>query len=173
MNNFIKVVSTLFVLVYYANPADADQWLYIDPLQPNEFFSIETNPDAIGMFDIRHPAEYCKLDNEFICIKSAEFEFFVPRDSSKLDKTWDIKGVDYQVTFKKNVLLFGIEDEIYYIDKTDHDGGILRFLYSTSRGLVGMGGFSKKSSAIFLLDVRCGYGAPSKCSELDDKKPNK
>ncbi len=165
MNRLIRVIYICsFIFICQFENAFADQWLYINPLKPDEHLSIETNPDAIGMYGIQEQAKYCKQDNEFICINSVEFQFYVPRNSLWLGKTWSIGDVKYQVTSKKKVMLFGIKDVIYYIDQYGRDH-ILKFLYSTSRGLVGIGGVSEKSSAIFLVDVKCGYGASSKCSE--------
>jgi len=165
MNRYMRVRYLVsFILVFQLNSAFADQWLYINPLKPDEFLSIETDPDLIGMFDVRENAKYCEPSSEYICIESTEFQFHIPRNTLEHDKSWNIKDVKYQVAFKKDIMLFGIMDTIYYIDQFGLDHKIT-FLYSTSRGLVGVGGVSENGSAIFLLDVKCGYGAQSNCAE--------
>jgi hypothetical protein len=147
--------------------ACAEQWLYRNPLHPEQLFSIETKPDSFGIDDVRFEAEFCSVTSEFICIKSSRFQFYVPKNLSESKRIWMVNGLTYVVKSSSAISLLGMEDYIYFIDRSDkgEGEGTFRFLYSKHHGLIGMGGFTDNSSAIFLLDVSCGFGAAPDCSK--------
>jgi hypothetical protein len=161
----IHVWLSILIILGSVSTACAEQWLYINPLQPRQLFSIETKPDSFGIDDVRFDAEFCTVTSEFICIKSSHFQFYVPKDLSDSRRSWTVNGLTYVVKSLSVISLFGMEDVVYFIDRSDKGEGVLRFLYSKHRGLIGMGGLTDNSSAIFLLDVRCGFGAAPDCSK--------
>jgi hypothetical protein len=162
-----KLMLAVLLFSSSASCAVSEQWVYHDPLRPNQLFSINTVPASFGVNDVQYDAEFCDLKDAYYCVKSSQFTFYVPKKLTESIREWKAGGDTYVIAFTSRVSLLGLEDNILFIDKRRKDGeGTIRFLYSKSRGLVGMGGFTDNSSAIFLLDIDCGFGAPSDCSAI-------
>ena len=160
--------SVAFILYFVAlSQTAAEEWVYANPIEPTRYYTIETNPDSFGVRDVRDEAKFCAAESADICIKSRDFELHIPKRLSSPTDTWTRSGVTYTATVMKHPWRFlGVEDKtVYEIEKPNPSGkGTLRFLYSSSRGLIGMGGFTDTTSGVFLLQSKCGFGAPSSCS---------
>lgn len=162
-----KLMLTVLLFASSVSCAVSGQWVYHDPLRPNQLFSINTEPASFGINDVQSDAEFCAPDDIYYCINSPQFTFYVPKKLPESVHEWKAGGDAYVVAFTSRVSLLGLDDDILFIDKQRKDGeGTIRFLYSKSRGLVGFGGFTDNSSAIFLLDIACGFAAPAECSAI-------
>lgn len=140
----------------------AEQWFYIDPIRPSDSFTIQNNPSAFEVNDLFHDAVICDDKSKYICIVTKGFSFHVPKDFTGAEKNWRIDGVEYKSQLDERIQIFGILDEIYVIDRKEGINTI-RCLYSKKRGLIGIGGFTEKSSSLFLLSSYCGFGASESC----------
>jgi len=157
-----KILTIICILCFlFGSKVLAGQWNYIDPLRPTESFTIYTDPDHFEINDVLLDAKVCKKTDKYICITSEGFEFYVPRKIEDLNGSWKVNNFTFESHLNKRIQLFGINDDIYIIEKTPPKK--LYFLYSKHRGLLGMGGYSKKSSRIFLLVEKCGFGAGDNC----------
>ncbi|WP_027159876.1 hypothetical protein [Methylobacter luteus] len=142
--------------------AYAQQWFYVDPIKPSDSFSIQINPNTFGINDVLIEAVICDRKSKYICIEAPGFSFHVPKNLSSSLNSWRINEIEYISHLNKRLQIFGLKDQIFLIDKKEGNNTI-RFLFSKKRGLIGIGGFSAKSSSIFLLDIYCGFGASGQC----------
>lgn len=157
------ILSVLFIFFQgFSLKAFSEQWFYIDPIRPSDSFTIQSKPSAFEINDLFRDAVICDEKSKFICIVTKGFSFHVPNDFTGAEKSWNIDGIEYKSQLDERIQFFGILDEIYLIDRKEGNGTI-RCLYSKRRGLIGIGGFTEKSSSLFLLSSYCGFGASESC----------
>jgi len=154
------IVYFLFLGISHAN-ANSDKWHYLDPLRPSDSYTIQEGPDQFQINDVIIPANLCKKEEPYICIRSQEFNFYVPKNLAGSSSSWEVDGVKYKASLNKRVELLGLIDEFYLIRKDSSAKTI--FIYSKIRGLIGMGGYSGSSSRLFLSIRNCGFGASDSC----------
>jgi hypothetical protein len=159
--NLILVFAFIF-LQTWSLEVFAEQWFYIDPIRPSDSITLQSNPSAFEVNDLFRAAVICDEKSNYICIVTEGFYFYVPKNLTKTVKRWNINGIEYKSHIEERILIFGILEEIYLIDRKEGNGTI-RYLYSKKRGLIGIGGFTEKSSSLFLLSSYCGFGAPETC----------
>lgn len=157
----ILLVFTLFFLGFTSD-VHAQQWFYVDPIRPSDSFTIQTNPNAFGYIDLLHDATICDENSKYFCVVTKGFSFHVLKNLTKAVKGWSVDGIEYKSQLNERIQIFGLADEIYLIDRKEGDNTI-RYLYSKNRGLIGIGGFTEKSSSLFLLSSYCGFGASESC----------
>lgn len=165
---------TLLFLIIFSQELSAEEWVYLNPINPKEVFVIETHPNSFGINDVRQKAEFCEEDDLFTCVKTDGFEFFIPKDANLSTKTWTANGHEYRIssTYERTGIL-GIHGDIYLIEKKT-DSGAISYLYSTVKGLIGIGGYSSngKVSSFFILGKECGFGASDACQRSPIRNPD-
>jgi len=144
------------------NMATAEQWLYIDPVKPNETMSIETSPNSFGINDVHQEASFCRKNSEFICVTTKGFQFAAPRNISEKNKEWESDGIKYQSKRLERFNILGFQEPIFHIQRQEGEG-VAVFLFSKKRGLIGLGGFQSNSMGFYLLAQSCGFGANKDC----------
>lgn len=160
----IKSLVILFILASIScSAAVADRWDYVDPWRSSESFSIHTSPGYFQIDDVMQDAKICEDADKYICVTSKGFEFYVPKNLNSEISQWKVNGIEFVSHIDKKLQIFGIKDEIYLIENKSSKG--IRYLYSKTRGLIGMGGVTENSSSIFLLTQNCGFGAPPACKK--------
>ena len=152
----------LFIFACYIPNAQAEQWVYRNPLDRVTIIRIQTNPNRFGIQDVLVKAKFCAKKSKYTCINSKVFKFAIPKFISKSRKSWTKNRITYDLVEIREINFFGIRDSVYIIDDRIKAEEI-RFIYSRNRGLIGFGGYSKKYKNIFLIDSKCGFGAPMRC----------
>jgi hypothetical protein len=160
-----KIAFPLLLLLYFANISkiSAEQWLYVNPVKPMQTISIEKAPDSFGINDVHHEAKFCIDSSDYICVTTKDFQFYVPRNiSDKIDE-WKTGGVIYKSKRLERYNILGMQEPIFHIHKIEGEG-IVVFLYSKKRGLIGLGGFKSDSTGFYILAQSCGFGASKDCT---------
>lgn len=140
----------------------AAQWVYKDVLDQERVIRIETNPDNMAVDGKMSAAKYCSADSEYICIRADDFSFHFPKEINSTMRSWSVDGCSYSVSSHHSASYFGVEHEVYVITQ-DIPNGTIYYLYSKEGGLLAIGGKGSDASTMYLLDSKCGYGAPADC----------
>ncbi len=139
-------------------------WSYVSPAKPSESFTIRLNPPGFQIDDVIRDAKVCQGDDGYYCLVTDGFSFFIPKRLGENDATWKHGKEVYESKFLENFYLLGHEIDVFIID-SKREKNTIRLLFSKRRGLIGMGGYTKTSSNMFLLNSYCGYGASIECKE--------
>ena len=153
-NRLFKIVLPFILLVLLllsgVNIATAEQWLYVNPVRPNETISIETSPNVFGINDVLHEAKYCAKSSGFFCITTKGFQFYVPINISENATEWKKDNVTYKSKKIVRYNILGFQEPIFHIQRPEGEG-VAVFLFSKKRGLIGLGGFQSNSMGFYLL----------------------
>ncbi|MEF9387554.1 hypothetical protein V4890_18280 [Ralstonia solanacearum species complex bacterium KE056] len=106
------------------------------------------------------PLQNC--DDNYYCIKSAVFEFSVPK---KMDESpsWRLGDATYTLSGKRNVKWLGEQTTALLIKRQQGDQKIW-FLYSKEKGLIGFGAYEATGGmTYFWLEGKCGFGGEQRC----------
>jgi hypothetical protein len=137
-------------------------------MYPSDSYSILENPSGFEIVDVVFEASSCPKKSEYICTVSKYFSFHVPKKLSKELNSWRVNGVRYTSEPNVQFYYFGVPNDVYLIERKAKDGGVLKFLFSKTRGLLGFGGVSVKentSGFYLLMSSYCGFGASENCIE--------
>lgn len=162
-----KIVFIVLVMITgLAEIAQAKQsWMYVDVLSVKNVnavairntIEIEDTP-SVTIGDRQYDATFCAKESQFTCVKSAIFEFGIPNELTPKNQQWVINDSKYKVVGEDTVNILGSEYKILYIDRKTKDGK-LRYLYSTSHGLIAfVASFGNQTRSYFLEGQR-GFGA--------------
>lgn len=154
------VLGILFSMSFMPGYLTAEQWLYTNPLDTKDMARIEKNPDSFSLGDVAFEAHFCGSQKDLICIKSRGFQFAVPRDINNSPSSWSFNKQKYIIKGKNTLTIFGDKYDVFLIDEVLNENK-LRFLYSSTNGLIGFGGISNKK--IYLINSKCGFGASKRC----------
>ena len=161
-----RMVTPLLLLIVLLfgviNIATAEQWLYVNPVRPNETISIETSPNSFGINDVQQSAKFCSKTSKFICVTTKGFQFSVPRNISDETVEWESDGVKYKSKKLNRFNILGMQETIFHIHRKEGEG-VAVFLYSKKKGLIGLGGFQSDSMGFYILAQSCGFGADKDC----------
>ena len=105
----------------------------------------------------------CAKDEPLWCYRSNVFNLALPRDGFQ-SKTWAYGGFKYEVEKRTKLSLLGSELEVVEIVQRRAAKKAMSFVYSMERGLIAFNAASPKAP-VFLLENRCGLGAPETCRE--------
>ena len=105
MNKILLVIIFSFVQGVVSN-VQAQQWFYVDPITPSDSFSIQNNPRAFGVNDVRLDAVICDKKDKYICIEAPDFSFHVPKNISSSLKKWRINKKEYKSQLSKRLQNF-------------------------------------------------------------------
>ena len=155
----------LACLFLYADLLHAKKvsWDYINLSDSDQTFSIFSQPSSIALRDFGVEATECSSEDTYICLISKGLVFAVPKKTLKMSSKWEFENESFEIVSVREIEIFGLLEKIYFIQSTQAEVK-LSFLFSNIRGLIGFGGLAPGSNKLFLLDGRCGFGAPQDCS---------
>lgn len=156
----IRQILILFALAWPLS-GQAD-WYYVD-LQRDKPTQIILRTNSVESH-FKEDATACPDSSPYFCIASKTFSFAVPKRLA-VEKQWTVNAVSYRVTAEQKLAILGREDDLLLIEEVGKDGAGLRFLYSRSRGLVGIWHPQSQKPTFFILQNACGFGAPPSCAE--------
>lgn len=133
---------------------------YVNVLNPKMSVTIETQPDRFAIVDVAFDATTCSPRDELICFESVGFQFAVPKNISNKRK-WAYKGMKYEVSNQITSPMWGRPGPFWLIEQKDKPG--LKFVYSSTSGLIMLGGLGQPPGSLFVLIQSCGFGAASDC----------
>ncbi len=131
--------------IYYADLMDPPRQLIFDR-------------DKISALGISSPLKICEPEEEFICFDGGGLRFAVPK-MVRQKKSWIFAGQRYSIHKIERFSMVGSEVEVIFIKKPNDS---VTYLYSEDRGVIGFGVIGKRPR-FFLLENKCGFGAPLRC----------
>jgi hypothetical protein len=144
-------------------PAVAGTFSYVG--LGNQTQEISISPD-IGKVTIGHrgaDARFCD-SGEFLCFKSDELAFAVPRTFSQTAhrSRWTYDGQQFVASASaEDIRIIGNKLQVFFID-VPAASPPMRYWYDTERGVVAIQKLSP-NSPVLLLTQECGFGAPPSC----------
>lgn len=143
-----------------ATQAATKEWFYTDVSQPKAP-QIVLAPTYFGGH-LHVAATVCADESNFICYESKGFQFAFPR-SGEIPKTWNFKGIRYQLTGQATFMLLGTSVDAVWIEQKSK-ASAMRFLFSKKQGLLGFQSLNPKGR-LYLLESSCGLGASADCKK--------
>ena len=148
----------IIAIFFISTQALAGAFEYVDPMDSRSSLTIETAPPSISIGDVARPAELCADSTGFICLRSSMVNFAVPRTMNDKTKDWNYAGRTYALVSKSDVSILGFQQAgVLQVSSTDGDRK-LTFLYSPTKGLLGMRFASKDSSRLYISTREIGFG---------------
>jgi hypothetical protein len=111
-------------------------------------------PTSVTLIDLEFPAQRCKKNDKFECVKSQSFVFSIPRDIVSRN-TWNHLGAKYKVSFRQEIVMRGELIEYLLIRQTMSKSKV-DFLYSGKLGVIALKAVGGQE--LNLLE-ECGFAA--------------
>lgn len=166
MAKFIKNLATLVLatLPFFAAQA-TETHKYSDPLFPAKSLTLLVSDKQFAVADMAEDLYICDQDSEFYCARSKTLKLDIPKTIGNGQQEWVIEGRKYRIEAVEKYSLRGRTEELMRI-RGESESSSNIFLYSLSRGIVGMGFVrtDDRSYTVYLLEGACGFGAPKSCS---------
>jgi len=167
----IAVISSICLMCSCDKPESANsehfsnRYVYRNPAIPENFVIVDEDARTVRVNDVADAAFVCPAKDEYQCFVSEAIEYYVPRRLGSA-KTWKGRHATYSIEQPNPKGLLGIEGNWLRISAKSQDSQ-LYFLTSEQRGLVAFGAISESDDhvGVFVLESRCGFGAPASCSE--------
>lgn len=154
-------VLVLFFLVILATPyAFCQSYEYVNIFDRRHIIEIDMNNHRFSSRDLGGNAEFCEKLDPYICIKSENFNFSVPRTRSAHVTHWTSRGSAYKLKESGVVVIFGQALKVSTIESSQN-GIAFRFLYSNEHGLVAFSAKAQSEESTFISKTRLGFGNSS------------
>lgn len=154
-----KLIFIGWICVFTSNASA--EYYYTDISAPS-VNQIVITPTAIG----GHRSDeglMCNKNDAFWCYSSKNFSFAIPRNDVRRE-SWVHHHFQYAVVKKTKMMVLGIELNIMEILQIREGKKIMRFVYSTERGLISFRA-EGPSARSFVLENGCGLAAPEQCRD--------
>jgi hypothetical protein len=151
LRKFLLLAPLSFAGIFPASAAT-----YVDLFNTKALLKIETN--AVYLTDLGREASQCTQSEEFVCIRSRDFNFAVPRDPARTE--WTFEGEHYKVTGHSSENLFGMFVSYTLIAVTGRTE--VTYAYSPIRGVLAIRG---KTGRVFILSGPCGFARLTETAE--------
>jgi len=148
----------LFLVVSFCHPAFGDDgvWAYGRAQEGEAGFVISKADSQVLVGDLAHEAKFCD-GRKFYCVESDIFSFRVPSRGGQWH-SWRDARYEYRSLGTETVRVNEIRTLVTVVQLVgEHDGLHVRFLYSKTRGLVGVEFREKGKKKTALLRGICGF----------------
>ena len=155
----------LFALIaLLSGPVIARDWVFANLTDPKEGQIIISNDGGGARTKVL--VRLCGETEEFHCIDSDVLKFAVPK-VLKGRASWEYSGTTYRIYKRDTLSLLGRPMSLIYIDNVASGEKQMRYLYSTTQGLIGFLVRDNKVRPTYILENGCGIGASKECKEED------
>lgn len=154
----LKLIFASMLLVIHGHGAVAAEYFYSDAVHPS-VGQISFAAASAGGHSSR-AASLCGPAEENWCYRTSEFHFAIPRTTT-MPSQWRQDGYTYELRRRQRLTLFGVVHEVLEIEQFQDSRRIMSFVYSVRKGLLTFQ--AEGSVRTYLLENRCGLGAPRTC----------
>jgi hypothetical protein len=168
MNKMLAYFTFAISLLFLSRVANAsgDVYTFRDSVFPEKRISIDISGKNFLVADSALKMSVCQDSDEFLCVVTDAFAFFVPKKIEQGQREWSVKAHKYVVESIERYGILGWNGSLMRI-RGESTNGVTYFLYSKHAGLVGISIVAKNSGShtTYLLDGKCGYGAAPACNQ--------
>lgn len=168
----IKAVFIVGVLMAMTDIASVAQSLdsrvvYSSLGSSSSFIALDLSDDSVVLGDLAFPAEFCRDDQDYHCVRSDPLHFSVPRDLNG-KQSWTVDGHTFEIVRRGPISILGTTLDATWISLEREDEGVrFLFIYSEQMGLIAFRTTTRDGeSNTYLLSGEAGFAVKREGSDL-------